>query len=226
MLTAVGKLKFFAAICASVCVCGAHIFTENIIEIGKPDASAAEFNDVGIDFNAARYYFDETKTDPYVKEFFAAPLRFDARSGRAEDFSFVIPVKNCEWADASFKRESEMNFYYPHENRYGAYRKKKEFLPSTILFNLDSAPEKDLYFKMGFVDKAPIAADIKIKVSANGKEVGGAVSIPYRRTPQNKYPCFENILFNSKTWGIPAGISVKIPASALREGENEISFRA
>ena len=51
------------------------------------------------------------------------------------------------------------------------------------------------------------------------------MSVPYKRTPQNKYPCFENILFNSKTWGIPAGISVKIPAEALKEGRNEISLR-
>ena len=33
---------------------------ENVFEIGRPDASAAEFHDFGVDFNAARFYFDET----------------------------------------------------------------------------------------------------------------------------------------------------------------------
>lgn len=221
-----GQLKYFLCLCAALHI-GAHgVFGKNILEIGKPDASAAEFNDFGVDFNGARYYFDETKTDPYEasKKFFAAPVKYDAQKDSASNFPFVFPAKNCEWADPTFKRQPESKFYYPQQNRYNAYNKKKECGPASIFFNLDSAP-RDLYLKIGFIDKAPISADIKIQVSSNGKEVSEGVSVPYKRTPQNKYPCFENILFNSKTWGIPAGISVKIPAEALKEGRNEISLR-
>lgn len=221
-----GQLKYFLCLCAALHI-GAHgVFGKNILEIGKPDASAAEFNDFGVDFNGARYYFDETKTDPYEasKKFFASPVKYDAQKNSASDFPFVFPAKNCEWADPTFKRQPESKFYYPQQNRYKAYNKKKECGPASIFFNLDSAP-RDLYLKIGFIDKAPISADIKIQVSSNGKEVSEGVSVPYKRTPQNKYPCFENILFNSKTWGIPAGISVKIPAEALKEGRNEISLR-
>ena len=218
--------KFHFAAC-TLCACifaAASARAENVFEIGLPDASAAEFKDFGVDFNAARFYFDETKTDPYEapKKFFAAGVRYEVGKNSPADFPFVLPVSGCEWADASFKRRPESEFYYPWDNRY---RGGKTFGPSSISFKLGSAPQKPLYFKMGFVDKAPASADIKIEVLANGEPVE-TFSIPYKQTPENKYPCFENILFNSKTWGIPAGVSVKIPASALKAGENEISFRA
>ena len=58
--------KFHFAAC-TLCACifaAASARAENVFEIGLPDASAAEFKDFGVDFNAARFYFDETKTDP------------------------------------------------------------------------------------------------------------------------------------------------------------------
>ena len=46
-----GQLKYFLCLCAALHL-GAHgVFGKNIVEIGKPDASAAEFNDFGVDFN-------------------------------------------------------------------------------------------------------------------------------------------------------------------------------
>ena len=71
-----GQLKYFLCLCAALHIGAQSVFGKNIVEIGKPDASAAEFNDFGVDFNGARYYFDETKTDPYEasKKFFASPV--------------------------------------------------------------------------------------------------------------------------------------------------------
>ena len=222
------RFGFIIFACACVFILQHTAIAKNIFEIGKPDASAAEFNDFGIDFNAARFYFDETKTDPYAKskKFFSTPLLFDVRRQLASEFPFVLPVKNCEWADASFMREPESNFYYPWSNRYNGYANKKTIDPVSIMFNLGNPASGDLYLKIGFVDKAPAGADIKIRVFINEKEASRPLSIPYKVTAQNKYPCFENILFNSKTWGIPAGISVKIPAKLLKSGANKITLQA
>ncbi len=117
-----GQLKYFLCLCVALHIRAHGVFGKNIVEIGKPDASAAEFNDFGVDFNDARYYFDETKTDPYEasKKFFASPVKYDAQKNSASNFPFVFPAKNCEWADPTFKRQPESKFYYPQQNRYNA----------------------------------------------------------------------------------------------------------
>ena len=136
IFTKMGQLKYFLCLCAALHLRAHGVFGKNIVEIGKPDASAAEFNDFGVDFNGARYYFDETKTDPYEasKKFFAAPVKYDAQKDKASDFPFVFPAKDCEWADPTFKRQPESKFYYPQQNRYKAYNKKKGMRPSLDIF--------------------------------------------------------------------------------------------
>ena len=77
---------------------------------------------------------------------------------------------------------------------------------------------------MGFIDKAPRSASIGIEVNINNQNLPRSEA-PYFETEQNPYPCFENILYNSKTWGMPECVVIKIPAKFLKKGKNEISFR-
>ena len=199
------------------------LFATYIFSIGTPDAKCAEFNDFNIDFNAARFYFDETKNDPYIasKKFFSKPITFDVEKDELSKIPFVFPVNSCEWADISFKRIDSKLTYYSWDNRYA---KNKKFPATTISFTLADAPQNDLYFKLGFIDKAPRSASIGIEVSINNQNLPKSEA-PYSETEQNPYPCFENILYNSKTWGMPECVVIKIPAKFLKKGKNEISFR-
>ena len=96
------------------------LFATDIFSIGTPDAKSAEFNDFNIDFNAARFYFDETKNDPYIasKKFFSKPITFDVEKENLSKIPFVFPVNSCEWADISFKRIDSKLTYYSSGNRY------------------------------------------------------------------------------------------------------------
>ncbi len=200
-----------------------NLLGADIFSIGSADAKSTEFNDFNIDFNAARFYFDETKTDPYAesKKFFSKPIVFDVEKDKLSKIPFVFPVNSCEWADISFKRVDEKTTYYSWDNRYA---KNKSFPATTINFELADVPKDDLYFKLGFIDKAPRYASIEIDVNVNKQNLPKSQA-PYSATEQNPYPCFENILFNSKTWGIPECVVIKIPAKVLKKGKNEISFR-
>ncbi len=65
-----GQLKYFLCLCAALHI-GAHgVFGKNILEIGKPDASAAEFNDFGVDFNGASENIARSRTVEHAEAAF------------------------------------------------------------------------------------------------------------------------------------------------------------
>lgn len=199
---------------------------EPIFSIGKPDAKAAEFNSFGVDFNCNSYYHPPG-TDPFrpSKEFFSKPFVFEVGKNIDADWPFVHPVRRCEWADISFIRPHPSQHMYFTDTQYK--NNKTTYGPLKIKFKLNFEPQKSLYLKIGFVDKAPFFVNgTALKISVNDAEVS-TFELPYKYDAEkNPYPCFSNLVLNPKTWGIPQGHVVEIPASALREGENEISLQA
>ena len=217
------KSTLFLA-CALMCA-GAQ--AQTIFRIGKPDASAAEFNDFGVDFNSTRYYYPHG-TDPYkpTREFFSKEIVFNAGKDPDSKFPFVLPMRACEWADPSWLRPlPDENFYSAPSMIYRDFKKIK-FHPLTIKFDLKELPDTDLYLRIGLVDKAPyFVNDQFFSVSVNSN-APVEVQQPYMYKRGQMRPCFSSLIMYPKTWGIPKTATVKIKKEWLKAGENSISIEA
>ena len=198
-----------------------------IFRIGTPDGRAAEFNDFGQDFNSTRYFIPYG-TDPYAatRKFFNTPFVFEVGKNRDADFPFVQPMRTCEWADPTYRRPlPDDHMYSGWAMLYRDYKGVK-YPPITIKFRLDSAPQKDLYLKLGFADKSPFAInDQSMEICVNGGKTLKTY-LPYEYKKGRPRPCFASLIMHSKTWGIPQTAVVKIPKELLAAGENTFALAA
>ncbi len=206
-------------------VVGTMLRADVVFSIGKPDARSAEFSSFDTEFNTNFFHHPEG-TNPFkrVKEFFAKPFVFDVAKHSDADFPFVQPVRRCEWADISFQRPPLRKYMYFVQTQYSD--SKAKYHPLGIKFSLKQKPEKNLFLKIGFTDKAPFFSNgTGVEVGVNGAKVSD-FQIPYfYDSKKNPYPCFSTMTLNPKSWGVPVGQVVEIPAKFLKEGENIISLK-
>jgi len=192
---------FCAFACASI------LFgQENVVfKLGTPDSSAKEFKNFG-KLSQLRYYpnlNNLTADDPCVlaRKMYAEPVIWDASKNAEKDFPYAYPLINCLWAP---KGGQVFKF----------------------VFNLDSAPTKDLYFKIGLADSASQYVQFYVEANAPvSSETSEKQMIPYMNQ-DFLGKMFGILLYHPESWGVGLSSVFKIEASKLKQGENVIEFFA
>lgn len=218
-------LKYIVAF--SLCAAAVCARAETVFRIGVPDARAAEFLNFGVNFNYTRYNYPHG-TNPFEKthKFFSKPFVFNAGRDADSSFPFVMPIRACEWADADWLRPHADAFQYSATAMEYVDRRKKDYPPFEIKFDLEKIPAGDLFLKIGFADKAPVRVnDVSMRVGLNGAPLE-TFYLPYRYVKgKTEYPCFASVLLHPQTWGIPKTSVVRVPRDRLKRGANSITLK-
>lgn len=175
------------------------LFAERIVfQIGKPDASGAEFKHFrGLDDTRFRYMngYDEPHR-PYRNldksiEFFQNPIVFKVGKSKDSDWPFIHPVGFCEWSN---EPENTKDYF--------------------IEFSTPNKPE-DYYLHIGFADSSESWFSIRIQL--NGKQIGYKDGLYYSRETKRHEGAPVSLYAHPEGKGFPSDpFTIKIPHSSFK----------
>jgi len=192
--------KILLGLCALVCA--NFLFAENIIfRVGTPDSSGKEFKSFG-SLSQLRFYPNVNDAPTVLaKKEYAEPITWEIGKKFDEDFPYAYPLLNCLWAP---KGSQVLKF----------------------IFNLDKAPEKDLYFKVGYADSSTQYVEVFAEANAPVTTESASKQMIAYMSQDFLGMMFGTLLYHPDSWGVGLTSVFKIEASKLKQGENVIEFLA
>lgn len=183
------------------CIFLCHAFAlakTTVFQIGKPDASAAEFKSFrGLDDTRFEYMtgyperFRAYRNLDKSIEFFKNPVVFTV--GKSEDFDwpFIQPVANCPWAGADGGGKTYcIKFDTPKTGR-------------------------NFFLKIGYADSSQTGIGIQVRL--NGKKIGGMHGFFYDKNALGRHTAPASLHAHPEGYGVASNpFKIEIDRSALK----------